>query len=78
MGVTLVTIALLPLIRDGVVALFMIALLSSSSWCCCPQHNGVVVIIDLIALVARWQAGVAAINAQAYLPVSRRQMLLLS
>jgi hypothetical protein len=61
---------LLPLIRDGVVALVVIVSLPSSSWCPCPHRNGVVVIIDAIALVARRQAGIAAVNAQASLPVS--------
>jgi hypothetical protein len=54
--VSLVTMALLPLIRNGVVALVVIALLLSSSWHCCPHHNGIVVIIDVIAccLLASW------------------------
>jgi hypothetical protein len=69
MGVSLVTMALLPLIHDGVVALVVIELLPSSSWHCCPHCNGVVVIIDVIALVACQQAGIAAVNAQAYSPV---------
>jgi hypothetical protein len=71
MGVSLVTMALLPLIRDGVVALVVIALLLSSSWQCCPHCNGVVVIIDVIVLVTCWQAGTAVIDAQASLPMSR-------
>jgi hypothetical protein len=78
MGISLVTMALLSLIHNGVVALIVIASLPSSSWCCFPLCNGVVVIIDDIALIARQQAGIAAINAQAYLPVLRWQILLLS
>jgi hypothetical protein len=69
MGVSLVTMALLPLIRDGVVSLIVIALSPSSSWHCCPHCSGVVLIINVIALVASQQASIAAINAQAYLPV---------
>jgi hypothetical protein len=56
--------ALPPLIHDGVVALVVIALPPSSSWCHRPHHNGIVVIIDVIALVDQWQAGIVAINAQ--------------
>jgi hypothetical protein len=78
MGVSLVTMALLPLIQDGVVALVVIALLPSSSWHCCPHCYGVVIIINVIVLVARWQAGIAAVDAQAYLPVLQWQMLLSS
>jgi hypothetical protein len=78
MGISLVTMALLPLIRNGVVALVMIALLPSSSWHHCPHCNGVIAIINVIALVACQQAGIAAVDAQAYLPVSRWQMLLSS
>jgi hypothetical protein len=70
MGVSLITMALLPLIPNGVVALVVIALVPSSSWHRCPHHNGVVVIIDVIALVTRWQAGIAAVDAQGYLLVS--------
>jgi hypothetical protein len=44
--VDLVTMALLPLIHNGVVALVMMALLLSSSWHCHPICNGVVVIIN--------------------------------
>jgi hypothetical protein len=69
MGVSLITMVLLPLIRCGVVALVAIALLLSSSWHCCPHCNGAVIIINVIALVACWQAGIAAVDAQAYLPV---------
>jgi hypothetical protein len=70
--------ALLPLIQDGVVALVVIALPLSSSWHCCPHCNGIVVIINVIALVAHRQAGITAIDAQASLPVSRWQTLLSS
>jgi hypothetical protein len=63
---------------DGVVALIGIELLPSSSWRSCPHCNGVIIIINVIALVARRQAGIAAINAQVYLTVLRWQMLLLS
>jgi hypothetical protein len=69
MGVSGVAMALLPLICDSVVALVVIALLLSSSWRCCSHCNGVVVIINIIALVTCQQAGIAAINAQAYLLV---------
>jgi hypothetical protein len=44
-----------PLIRDGVVALVVIASSLSSSWRYRLHRNGVLVIIDVIALVARWQ-----------------------
>jgi hypothetical protein len=67
--VSLVTMALLPLICDGVVALVVIASLLSSSWQCCPHCNDV--IIDVIALVACWQAGIAAVDAQASLLLSQ-------
>jgi hypothetical protein len=79
MGVSLVTMASSPLIvYNGVVALIVIALLPSLSWCCCPHCNRVVIIIDVIALIACWQAGITAVNAQASLPLLRWQMLLLS
>jgi hypothetical protein len=78
MGVSILTMVSLPLICGGVVALVTITSLPSSSWCHSPHSNGVVMIIDVIALVARWQAGIAAINVQVYLPVSRWQMLLSS
>jgi hypothetical protein len=78
MGVSLVTKASWPLIRNGVVALIMIVSLPSSSWRCCPHCNGVDVIINVIALVTRRQAGIAAINVQRSLPVLQWQMLLLS
>jgi hypothetical protein len=78
MGISLVTMASSPLIRDGVVALIVIASLPSSSWHRCPHCNGVLVIIHVIALVARWQTGIAAVNAQASLPLLRWQMLLSS
>jgi hypothetical protein len=67
-----------PLIRDGVVALVVIASSLSSSLRRCPHRNGILVIIDVIALVARWQAGIAAINAQASLPLLQWQLLLSS
>jgi hypothetical protein len=70
--------ALLPLICDGAVALVMIVLLPPSSWHLCPHCNGVVVIINVIALVARRPPGIAAVNAQAYLPVLQWQTLLSS
>jgi hypothetical protein len=73
--VSLVTMALSPLICDGVVALVVIALLLSSSWHCCPHCNGVLIIIDVITLVACRQAGIAAINVQASLPLSQWQLL---
>jgi hypothetical protein len=59
--------ALLPLIRISFVALVTIALLLSSSWHCYPRCNGVVVIIDVVALIACRQAGVVAVDAQASL-----------
>ncbi len=61
--VALITIGLLPLIRNGVVALVMMALLPSSSRHHCPCCNGIVVIIHVVALVAHHQAGVVAIDA---------------
>jgi hypothetical protein len=70
--------ASLPLIRDGVVALVVIASLLSSSWRRHPHRNGILIIIDVIALMARWQAGIAAVNAQASLPLSQWQLLLSS
>jgi hypothetical protein len=64
--ISLVTMASLPFIRNGVVTLVVIALLPSSSWRCCPYHNGIVVIIiNVIVLVTRQQARIAAVNAQA-------------
>jgi hypothetical protein len=59
--VVLVTMALSPLIRDGVVALVVMALSPSSSWHCCPHCNGIVFIINVITLIARWQAGISAV-----------------
>jgi hypothetical protein len=67
--VSLVTIASLPLIHNSVVALVVIASLPSLSWRCCPCCNGVAIIINVIALVARRQAGITADNAQASLPL---------
>jgi hypothetical protein len=60
---------LLPLICNVIVALIMMVLLPSSSWHPHPCCNGVVVIIDVIALVACWQAGVVAVDAQVSLPL---------
>jgi hypothetical protein len=80
MGISLVTRASSPLIHDSVVALVVIVSLPSSSWHCCSHCNGVVVIINVIALVARprRQAGITAVNAQASLPVSQWQILISS
>jgi hypothetical protein len=78
MGVSLVTMASLPLIRDGVFALVVIVSLPSLSWCGCPHPNGVLVIINVIALVARQLAGIADVDAQASLPLLHWQMLLTS
>jgi hypothetical protein len=66
-----------PLIRGGV-ALVVIASSLSSSWRRRPHCNGVLVIIDVITLVARWQAGIAAVDAQVSFPLSQWQLLLLS
>jgi hypothetical protein len=41
--------ALLPLIRNSVVALIAMVLLPSSSWRHCPDRNGTVVIINVQA-----------------------------
>ncbi len=73
-----VTMALLPLIHNGIAALVMMVSLPSSSWRLCPHCNGVVVIINVIALIACRQAGVIAIEVQASLPLSQWQLLLLS
>jgi hypothetical protein len=70
--------ASLPLICDGVVALVVIASSLSSSWHCYPHCNGVLVIINIIALVACWQAGIVAVDAQASLPLLQWQLLLSS
>jgi hypothetical protein len=70
--------ASLPLIRNSVVALVVIALLPSSSWRCCPHCNGAIFAIDVIALIAHWQAGITAINVQASLPLLQWQLLLSS
>jgi hypothetical protein len=70
--------ALLPLIHDGVVALVVMALLPSSSWRHCPCCNRIVVIINVIAHVAHWQAGVVVADAQVSLPLLQWQLLLLS
>ncbi len=63
--VALITIALLPLIRNGIVALFAMALSPSSSWCCPPCCNGIAITIDLVPLIACCQAGVAALVVMA-------------
>jgi hypothetical protein len=73
--VALVTMVLLPFIRDGFAALVAIVLLPFSSWHCHPCCNGVVVIIHVVALVACCQAGVVAINAEASLLLSQWQLL---
>jgi hypothetical protein len=73
--VSLITMALLPLIRDGVVDFVVIVLLPSSSWRYCPHCNGVVVIINVIALVTCRQAGIVAVDAQASLPLLQWQLL---
>jgi hypothetical protein len=70
--------ALLPLIRDNVVALFVIVLLLSSSWYHCPHCYGILIIIDIITPMACWQAGIAAVDAQASLPLLQWQLLLSS
>jgi hypothetical protein len=67
-----------PLIRDGVVALVVIASSLSSSWRRRPHRYSILVIINVIALVACWQAGITAVNAQASLPLSQWQLLLSS
>jgi hypothetical protein len=76
--VSLVTMVLLPLICDVVVALVVIALLLSSSWHCCPRCNGVIVIINVITLVAHQQAGIATVDAQESLLLLQWQLLLSS
>jgi hypothetical protein len=70
-AIALITLALLPLIRDGIVALVVMAL----SWCCCPWHNGIVVIINVQASSPSLQwccylchDGIIAIDMQASLP----------
>jgi hypothetical protein len=73
--VYLVTIALPPLIVNGVAALIVSALLPSSSWHCCPCCNGIVVMIDVIALAACQQAGIAAVDAQVSLLLLQWQLL---
>jgi hypothetical protein len=83
--VALVTMALLFLICNGVVALIAMALSLSSSWHHCPYCNGVVVIIDaqVSLLSLQWRCctccnGVVAVDAQASLPSLQWQMLPLS
>ncbi len=76
--IALVTMASLPLICDGFVVLVTIALLPSSSWRCCSHCNGVVVIINVTALIACCQAGIVAINAQASLQLLQWKFLVLS
>ncbi len=44
--IALVTMALLPLIRNGIVALVAMTLLRSLSWHHCPPCNGIVIIIN--------------------------------
>jgi hypothetical protein len=66
--------ALLPLIRNGVVALVAMALLLSSDWHCCPHCNDIVVIIDVLAIVARCQAGVVTLIVMVLLPSMRRHL----
>jgi hypothetical protein len=44
--IALVTMVLLPLIRNSVVVLVAMVLLLSSSWCHCPCYNGAVIIIN--------------------------------
>ncbi len=67
----LVSMALLPLIHNGIVALVTIELLLSSSWHHCYYCNGVVVIINVVALVTRCQAGVVTIFMMVQLPLMR-------
>jgi hypothetical protein len=70
-AIALVTMALLPLIRDGVVALIAMTLLPSSSWHCCPCYNGVNVIIDMQASLPSLQwlcCPVSAVVELALLP----------
>jgi hypothetical protein len=74
--IPLVTMAASPMIHTSVVALIMTRLMPSSSWRSCPCHNGVTVIINVITLVARFQAGIVAVNAQASLLLSEWQLLL--
>jgi hypothetical protein len=69
--VALVTTALLPLIHDSIVALVAMALLPSSSWHPCPHCNGVIVIIDVFALVACCQAGIIVIEQWQWLLLSQ-------
>jgi hypothetical protein len=63
--------ALFPFIHDRFVPLIAMALLPFSSWHHHPCCNGVVVIIDVIALVAHRQAGVVPGDAQASSPLSQ-------
>jgi hypothetical protein len=62
----------LPLISNGIVALVGMTLLLSSSWHCCPHCNGIVVIINVIALVAHCQAGIISLIVMALLPSMHR------
>jgi hypothetical protein len=66
--VALVTMVLLPLICNSVAALSVMALLPSSSWHCCPFYNGVVVVIDVVALVAHCQVGIVTLVVMVLLP----------
>jgi hypothetical protein len=70
--VSLVTMAFLPLIRNGIVVIIVIALLPSLSWHHCPCCNGIVVMSNAQASLPSLQwchcpccNGFAAINAQA-------------
>ncbi len=80
--VALVTMALLPLIRDGIVALVATALLPSPSWHCRSCCNGVTVIINAQAFLPSLQwcccpccDGIVAVDAQVSLPLSQLQLL---
>jgi hypothetical protein len=66
------------LIRDGVGALVTMVLLPSSSWHLHPHCNGIIIIINVVALIACFQAGVIALNTESTLPLSQRRLLLLS
>ncbi len=71
------TMPLLPLIHDFVVALVMMASMLSSNWCYCPCCNGVIIIIDVIAFAAHWQSDIIAVDAQVLLPLLQWQLSLL-
>jgi hypothetical protein len=76
--VALVTMALLPLIHNGVVARIVMVSSPSSSWRCCPCCNDINIIINVVALVACCQAGIVAIDVQASLLLLQWQLSLLS